>query len=214
MKKLFKISVNLALVLLLLIVCFSSITLGYTGLLLHTYNVFTEREPVAQVTVSELKNDEQGSFAEVEVQIYQFERTALTRALLGTNTSNATLTPPQKFKLYGDTIYIGGPIVKFRDELVFLNFKTMFKIGKIFARYELDNIKELNKKVNSSFDLNNGFSEWKVAFEQYQEQGIVGDIWRSIIDTTQVSIAGQMIGSRSITYTVYITNNGFLWKID
>jgi hypothetical protein len=216
MKTLSKLTLNLILVIVFLLSCFFIITVGYTSVLLHTYNVFTEREPVAKVTISSLKSDENGKYADVSVRTYQFERSALTSALFSNVSSKTNLSDEINFKLYGDTIYIGGPIIKFKDELILLNFKTIFKLGKIYSRYELDNNLERtrNEKMTSSYDINNGFAEWKTLFDQYQKEGFMGDIIRSIIDSTQLSMAGQMIGSRDIQYTVYITNNGFLWKLE
>jgi len=189
--------------------------MGYTGLLLHTYNVFTEREPVAKVKISEQKQDEKGKYADVEITVYKFERTALTR-LFGVESNKSILGDVQRFRLYGDTIYLGGPIVKFRDELMLFNFKTMFKLGKVYARYDLDNNLENIRRPDqvSSYDINGGFAEWKAFFDHYQKPGILGDLFRLLVDSTQLSMAGQMIGNRSIQYTLFISDSGFIWKID
>ncbi len=217
MKIVFKTLRNFLFLTLLFIICISSITLGYTGILLHTYNVYTQKEPVAQVVISEKRNDDKGSFAIVRVKVYNFERTGLTHLLFNNISEKTKISDELNFKIYGDTVYMGGPIIKFKDEFIFFNFKTLFKIGKIFGRYELDNVAEqdrIKKGINSSFDINNGLSEWRVVFDNYQSKGLLGDIIRIFVDTTQLSMAGQMIGSREIKYTVYITNNGFIWKIE
>lgn len=216
MRKLFRSFVSLILVVILLITCIVALTLGYAGLLLHTYNVFTQREPVAKVTISEQREDDLGKYAIVKIQQIKPESTALTRGVFGDSNTNSKLSTPEEFKVYGDFVYIGGPVLKFQDSLIWMNFQNAYKVGKLYGRYEFDNNLENNRtlETSSNFDLNGGFAEWQEVYRLYQEEGFLGDIFRSIFDTTFMSVAGQYVGNRDISYTVYITNTGFLWKLD
>lgn len=212
MKKYLKIIISLILLIVFLITCFFVFTFGYIGFWLHTYNVFTKKTPVAEITISALKQDEKGSYAIVDLQIIKGQ-SALSSIFV--NDLNYRENIKEQYKLYGDTIYIGGPIIKFHDNLILFNFETVYKIGKIFSRYELDKEKEKERSIQtaSSYEINGGFNDWKVVHDNLTSDNILGKFYRLFIDTTQISMPGQFVSNKDLKYTLYITNTGYLWKL-
>ncbi len=218
MRNLVKFTSTLLLFCLFLIICFIITVSGYTALLLRTYSVFTQREEVAKVTISERKQDSLGQYADVYIKIKKSENTAFGQLFgIGSSTTPESNFDEYSFKIYGDTVHVSGPVIKFRNELIFVNFQTIFKLGQLYGRYNFNNDAEENRPAEafSSFDINGGISEWQSVFEFYQNDGgFWGWIVRGIVDSTQISSEGQPITSQPHDYTVFITNEGFLWVLD
>ena len=218
MKSTSKLILSLVLVIVFLLACGLVLSLGFVGAWLHTYRAFTERKPVAQVTLSEQKEDEFGKYVEVEYKPVD-EDSALVSFITGEPQSSDDFSDSQNFKLYGDTVHVGGPMIKFRDELILFNFDSIYKVGKIFSRYNIDNEAEINRNEtqmkNSSFDLNGGIdSNWKNVHDNLTQDNLEGRLYREIIDTTQLDVPGQFVSNKPLTYTLYITNNGFIWELN
>jgi hypothetical protein len=119
-------------------------------------------------------------------------------------------TEPLSFKVYGDTLHVGGPIIKFYDHLALLNFKTIFKVSKLYGRYNSDNQMELNKGVNSSFDLNGGIEPFRFTLSDHYTS------WpfNMFVHTIEFSDSGIFASSQSKSYNLYIRPTGFLWEVD
>ncbi len=213
MNKPAKIISSLVLVCVFLVVCLSLIVLGYSAAWLHTYHAFTAKSPVAEVTISAQKQDAKGQYVDVTFTPLQTQSALLT-AIAPNNTTDKK-EESVSYKLYGDVVYIGGPIVKFKDELILFNFKTIYKIGKIYARYDLDNDKERARTpdIASTYDINGGFADWKNIHDNLTSDTLLGNILRFFIDTTQVSSPGMFTNNRQSRYTLYITNTGFQWEL-
>lgn len=218
MQRVTKIIVSLVLFSIFLILCLVLTIGGYTALLLRTYNVFTQREEVAQVTISEMKEDSLGTYADVYLKVVKNENTALGYIFGAKETPEDERTLKEfSFKIYGDTVHLSGPVIKFHNGLIFINFQTIFKLGQIYGRYNFDNEKEKNRPEGafSSFDINGGISDWQSVFELYQNDGGVrGWFVRGLVDSMQISSEGQPITSQPQQYTVFITNEGFLWVLE
>jgi hypothetical protein len=218
MKRTAKIIVSLVLFSLFLIVCLVLTIGGYTTLLLRTYSVFTQREPVAEVTISEMKEDSYGEYADVYLKVSKKENTALSYIFGAPSTpETVTDTDEYSFKVYGDTVHLSGPIIKFHNGLIFINFQTIFKLGQVYGRYNFDNQKEQNRpdEAFSSFEINGGISDWQNVFEWYQNDGgLWGRVTRLLVDSMQISSEGQAITSQPQKYTVFMTNEGFLWVLE
>lgn len=213
-KRLLRIILGLSLVVIFLITCIAFIVLSYSALLLHTYNVFTYSEPVANVTISEQRYDENGAYAEVKLTILEREKSAL-EYLFSPDKGDYRHSESSSYRLYGDTVYLGGPMIKFKNELIFFNFQTVFKLGKVYARYDLDNYLEIARtpEIASTSDLNEGYADWKQINDQFKSNDLFGGFLRTIIDSMQISSAGQFVDNQEREYTLYITNSGFLWRL-
>lgn len=198
------------------VVCLGSFTSILAGFWLYTYKVFTAKTPVAEVVISEVKNDDAGSYADVELTQLT-SRSALSNLFNSAPIASFTEEKSSHYKVYGDSIYVGGPIVKFKDELMLINFRTVYKLGKLYGRYDLDNEQETTKPTEaqeqSSYDLNGGYGEWKTVFDHYTSADLFGQFLRTFIASTQISTAGVFVQNHSQRYLVFITTTGFLWEV-
>jgi hypothetical protein len=208
MRKTTKIATSVLLAVMFIALCATVSAIGFFALWLHTYNVFTERRLVAEVTISQSQTDENGEYAMVTYKPVQYQ-SALLRLIFGDNQQEQQAQPTE-YKIYGDTVHIGGPMVRFYNHLVLFNFKTVYKVGKIYGRYNFDNNKEINRKVISSFDLNGGIDPtWRDINER-----LVSWPYNMFVDTTQLSTPGvEFSKTRSKKYNLYITVDGFLWDL-
>lgn len=215
MKRLIKIIFSLVLVIVFLFVCIAVISIGYFAAILHTYKAFTAKTPVAEITISQQKQDSLGAYSEVNLKL--FDPGSALATFISSNGQTEVKSTSETYKLYGDVIYFGGPIIKFEDGFNLLGFKTIYKVGKIFARYDLDIAKEniRTDEMASNYDLNGGLTDWKSVHDNLVSNNILGFFYRLFIDTTEVSAPGMYVSNKPIKYTVYITNDdGFIWNID
>ncbi len=177
--------------------------------------MFTQKTPVAKVTISTQKSDDNGKY--VNVTYTPIEQVSATDKLFNqkAESSNKQLQSTQ-YKIYGDTVYFSGPIIKFKDELILLNFKTIYKVGKIYGRYEEDNELENARKPGAiaSYDIDGGYYDWKSIFDNFAREDIIGGFYRTFIDTTQLKSAGQFVNSKELKYTLYIKNDGLSLELD
>ncbi len=209
MKRSIRIITSLILVIMLLLTCMFTMTLFFVGSWLHTYNVLTEQTLVAHIEMSEIKSDESGQYFDVTYTPY-LQTNALSAWVFDDLDTKSKQTEPLSFKVYGDTLHVGGPIIKFYDHLALLNFKTIFKVSKLYGRYNSDNQMELNKGVNSSFDLNGGIEPFRFTLSDHYTS------WpfNMFVHTIEFSDSGIFASSQSKSYNLYIRPTGFLWEVD
>jgi hypothetical protein len=117
----------------------------------------------------------------------------------------------QTYKLYGDTVDIGGPVVKFHNELILLNFETIFKLARIRGVYNADTQKEQNRTVFSTIDLNGGFDSTWWTLNDHEDQWPY--YW--FVDRVQFSVPGEpgFKGTDLKRYQIVVTNEGFAWNL-
>lgn len=207
MKHRTKVAITVVLVILFLFVCILSLVTLYFGSWLNTYNAFTSKTLVAKFNLSELKEDKDGKYIELEYQPYQYPP-ALVYLF------NPQIEPVpgtiEKYKLYGDSVHIGGPIVKLYDGLMLFNFRSVYKVATIYSRYNLDNEAEKNRKFPTTFSINGGIDPvW---------QGIADseNSWpyNMFVDTTFISTPAPIPPSsgqnQTREYNLYVTSEGFV----
>jgi hypothetical protein len=182
----------------------------FFGAWLHTYQVFTARTLVAEVKISEIKTDANGKYMDVEYVPYQQE--SALAYLISPVEQDSSRVKPQTFKVYGDTVYISAPEVLFYDHLYLLNFQTIFKVAKLYGRYDLNNEAEQNRseiaQEQGSYDLNGGIDQTWVTLRDQQ----TNFPYTSFIRTVQVSSAGQFGTDKQKIYQVYMNINGLEWQ--
>ena len=88
-----------------LAVCFFLVSFGYFAAWIHTYNVLTEKRPVAEITVSSLKEDSLGKYFELIYTPIEGENALASIFISQENKQNRKLQS-QLFKLYGDQFFI------------------------------------------------------------------------------------------------------------
>jgi hypothetical protein len=206
MKTLLRIIASLLLTIVFLCACFLGAITLLTGLWLHTYNVFTAKTLVAEVTISEIREDTSGRY--MNVAFIPFTQQSALSYLISPTDDQSNRNKPQEFKIYGDTVYVSAPEVLFHENLYLLNFQTIFKLGKIFGRYDIDNQEELDREVISSFDLLGGIDPTWVALSERQAEFPYSAFIRSV----QVTSAGQFGLTSQKKYHLYMNVNGLEWQ--
>lgn len=208
MKGLIKAVVTLGLFALFLVACIVILSLGYFAAWLHTYNVFTDKRAVGEITISAKSSDEEGIFSTVKFTPINIP-SALTEFLSPSTKISENKGETIELKVYGEIVHIGGPIIKFHNGLILLNFKTIYKVGEIYGRY-LPEKSEIEAKSGSNFFINGAYPEWKELFGDISDKNLRGRIYDSIVDVWQISDAGKFVTDSEQKYTVYITNTGFV----
>lgn len=210
MNKFIKITVSLVLTIIFLLACIITLLLLFFGAWLHTYNALTKETVVAEVIMYPIKSDDAGDYIEIEFTAFSQE-SALTSMV------NPNLQPAdevgrtQKLKLYGDSVGIGGPMVKFHNELILLNFDTVYRLARVRGTYELDIEKERNRTEFSVLDLNGGFDQtwWTLNDNEGNWP------YNMFMDRVQFSVPAEP-GFRSgepKKYNIVVTKDGFSWQL-
>lgn len=202
-----KVALTVVLVILFLMTCLLAFFTIYYASWFNTYTPFTGKTLVGKFTLSEQKEDQDGKYIELEYQ--PIEQPSALTYLFNPQTQSFPGTIEQ-YKLYGDSVHIGGPIVNFYDDSLLFNFGSIYKVSTIYSRYNLDNEAEDNRKYPTSFTINGG----------------VDPVWQSIshgenswpynmfVDTTihstpaPVSPTGGQTEKRE--YNLYVTKEGFV----
>lgn len=205
-----KIILSLSLTVVFLIACIVSLTLIFFGAWLHTYNALTKETVVAEVVMHPMKTDEEGTYIKIELTPL-VQQSALTTLVNPGAAETDDVDEKTEYKLYGDSVAIGGPIVKFHDSLILLNFDTIFKLARVRGFYEMDLEMEKNRTVFSAYDLNGGFDDtwWTIN----DNEGDWPYNW--FIDRVQFSVPqepGFRYGKPKM-YEIVVTKDGFAWNL-
>lgn len=208
MKKTGKVIVSLVLLVIFLFACIIALFLLFFGSWLHTYTALTKETVVAEVIMYQMQTDENGDYIEIEFTPL-VQQSALTTVINPGVAATDETGETQTYKLYGDTVAIGGPMVKFHNELILLNFETAFKLARIRGFYDVDLEKEKNRTVFSAVDLNGGFDEtWWTLNDSEGEWP-----YNMFVDRVQFSVPREP-GFKSEgkkRYNLLITKDGFAW---
>jgi hypothetical protein len=210
MNKLLKVTVSLTLVVLFLIACVISLVLLFFSAWLHTYNALTKETVVAEVLMHPIQKDDKGEYIQIEFTPFS-QQSALTTTINPDVAPTDAAGTTQTYKLYGDTVNIGGPVVKFHNELILINFETIYKLARIQGVYNANSDKERNRTVFSIIDLNGGFDQtwWSINDNE--------DRWpyNMFVDRVQFSVPGEP-GFKSgdlKRYEIVVTKDGFAWNL-
>jgi hypothetical protein len=212
MKTTLKVGSSTILIGIFLVACSVILMLFFAIGWLYTYKVFTQQTPVAAISISALMEDEMGQYFNVTV-----------REVKGTPTLNAVFNPddtktqklndPKTFKLYGDQFDIGGPTIKFKDFLTFMNIDTVYKIAYVRAEYSnIDTENARTSEMTRRHDLNGGYSTWRSVQEDVQNNTFRGRIMKIFIDNLpQINSRGVFVTDQEQSLTLCVTEEGFLF---
>lgn len=217
MRKFFKSTTGLVLFIVFLVAVLIGMFLVFAGLWLHTYNVFTQEKTVAEITISERKEDDLGEYVEVKITPIETDLSAVTSLFLSDDNPNPESLNTQTFKLYGDTIYVGGPILKFEDELILINFDTAYKLNTIFAVYQSDIEAERNRtdEMFSFFEIGDGDENYRRIADDIRDNNLRGRFFKIFFDSEpQSKVTGIFVSDRAIRGELVIRNDGFHWKLE
>lgn len=210
----FKTTTSIVLLFLFVISCSLAIILFFAAGWLHTYRVFTQESPVAKVEISPLQTDELGAFFDVTIT-----------QVVGRSPIAAIFNPEDEFdkqlaegkiqtyRLYGDQVDIGGPIIKFHDFLTMLNFKTVYKIAYVRAEYSEISIEDARiSEMKRRYDLNGGYATWRSIQEDVQNSSFRGNVLKLFIDEIpQLNSRGVFVTDKEQVLTLCVTEEGFIF---
>jgi len=191
--------------LLALVGIFACISCSMIALFLQTLNVLDGRVTAAQVIMYPIQSDNNGEFIDIDFQPYQ-----LQSALLGTvnrEPGEPTLGEPQRFRLYGDTIAIRGPLIKLHSALQILGYQNVYKLAVIEGQYR--NTNSINQLSGSKAVINGGFESYWWDLNNQEGQ------YPYNIAIERVTISGDeefgFRGSGAKVYNLVVTNQGITW---
>lgn len=180
---------------------------------LHTYRVFTDKRPVAEVTVSEIKEDENGEYVDVTIKQIKAQ-SPLNRVFNPKEVDLENFEESETYKIYGDEITLGGPVVRFRDVLTLFNFQTVYKLAVIKGDYS-DVSKESvrnNPTMPRVYELNGGAESWRDVSDALDRKDLKGRIFEMFIDYgVEIQAAGVFASeTKEKTFKLCVSEDGFL----
>lgn len=179
---------------------------------LHTYRVFTEKIPVAEVAVSEIQEDDNGEY--VDVTIKQIRGQSPLNSIFSPEESDETdYETTETFKIYGDQVEVGGPIVRFKDFLTLFNFKTVYKVAFIRGEYvDIDDEDARTAEMPRRYDLNGGYSSWRDVNDSIRSNDFKGSVYKLFIDfMPEIQSAGVIASKNEETvFKICVTEDGFI----
>lgn len=208
MKFLSKVTFSLGLVSIFLLACVFVLIASVTGIWLQSYRPIVNKTPVATFTISALKEDSGGKYIDVEVQPY-INDSAL-QYLFNPRSIGTTVGDIQKFKLYGDSVHIGGPVLRFWEGLMLFNYQGVYKLSSIYGRYNFSGTPDQAKTITSSYDLNGGIDPiWNIVLTGSNSWPL-----SMFIQETKLSIPAPIPPSsqpdETRKYNLFVTPGGFV----
>ena len=203
-KKLIKIIISLALILLFVLTCFFVFVIFSFASWLHTYKAFTQKNLVATITVSPIQYDEEGlSYANVTYKEVNDE-SALIKILTSNDEKDGFLEE-QEFKVYGDSFEVSGQVVKFDDFWYLFNLKSIYKVTRLEGEFmDIDIEKNLPNDKRSIYEINGGVDDFWKKLQKNEDK------YDFLVDTVMGSGASKFFEDETKTYNLYITEDGFI----
>ncbi len=204
MKKTGKIILSLSLSLLFVVVCFLIFAIYSVGIWLHTYNVFTKKDLVAEIKVSKIMTEGEYEYSEIEYKPIKQE-SALISVLTSRKNSQNEYDQVQKYKVYGDHFEIGGEIVKFNDFWLLFNLDTVYKVTRLEGDYiDPEKSKNVDADHRSVFAINGGTDDYWKTLQKNQSK------YSFFVDSVYGSFSTKYIQNEEKTFGLYITEDGFM----
>ena len=120
---------TIVLVLLILQGCF-------LAFVLQGYFALTHETVVAEVIMYPAQTDEFGMYIEIDFIPYETQ-SAIDNAINGDPDGRPAQREAERYKLYGDTVAIRGPLLTLRHSLRFLGFENVYKLAIIEGEYRM-----------------------------------------------------------------------------
>jgi hypothetical protein len=199
--KLLKVIASLVLVILALLMCMAITYSAMFGLWLQTYQAFTTKTLVAEITVERLAPE--NGVERMKVLYKPVQISSAFDTFVSGSQGKASALVTEEYILYGDQVLVGGPVVKFENIPTLLGFETVYKVSRIQGSF-IDTVKANNMPSGSVQDINGGIDDTWSYFEAQSEKLP----W--LIDTAYFSLAGKSISRQSSTYGLFITEDGFI----
>lgn len=205
MKNAVKIILSLCLVIVFIMACFlvfAGITIGGW---LHTYRTFTQKELVAVIEVDGMEIDDNG--LEYSTIVYKpvKDQSALTRVFSSKESDKVEYEEPEKYKIYGDQVEIGGEFVKFNDFFNLFGIRNIYKVTRLEGDFSDPEIAaNLEKGERTVYALNGGTDDY---WKYMQENSSRVDFF---VDSVYGSYSSKFVTDEKVQYGLYVTEDGFL----
>lgn len=204
MGKYFRTSVSFVLAILFVVLCFM-LVIGFSlGSWLHTYKTFTQKRLVAVIEVSELKEDGEKTYADIKYRPVD-DQSAFAKILTSKTSEGESFEEEQNYLIYGDHFEIGGEIVKFNDFWHLFNLRNIYKVSRLEGDYV--NATSDVSSERTVIQLNGGTDNYWKEFQRNQER------YSFFVDSVYGNFATRFIQDEPETYSLYITEDGFILDI-
>lgn len=205
MRRPIKIIVSLVLVIAFLLICFVAFAVFAFGSWLHTYRSFTQKTLVAEISVSEIKREDNGlEYFELSY-VARKDESALTKMFTSREEEDG-FEDELVYKLYGDHFEIGGEVVKFNDFWVLFDLRNIYKVTRLEGDFtDVDMANKVAEQGNRTiFELNGGIDDyWKLFQENEQSASF-------LVDSVYGSYATRFVQNEPKEYNLFITEDGFI----
>jgi preprotein translocase subunit SecG len=112
---------------------------------LHTYKVFTQEKIVAEVTISELYEDEDGT-PSFTVTYEPYDDVSGWWGIFGVDADSSDES--FEIELEGDQVFFRSDLIRWSDPLTLINFKPVYKVYEV--RSDFDSLEDRDKYDPSS----------------------------------------------------------------
>lgn len=190
----------MSLVIIMLTCCLFTSATWLTGVWLRTYRAFTQETVVAEIEVSEVKEDDDGDpYVEVKYKPVQTPTGLQAWLGIGGDTQESTV----KVEVPGDAFRIQADFFTWEDWATFIGLKPVYKVNRIAGDYT--DISDYNRLDHHAEEINNGTDDtW-----QYFKDNSGSFEW---IGTAYTSSAGQNATDDDREFELIVTEDGLILK--
>ena len=200
-KSFIRLTITLVLIIVLLVLLLAADSVGFTAVWLQTYKAFTKERLVAEISVTEQKNENGQETFELNYKAVN-EESALLKIFKKESEEKDRFGEDVSYTLKGNQFEIGGEVIKFNNWTTFLGFETIYKVSRLESDYE--DAADAQSRERTVIELNGGTDSYWKTLEKNQEN------LSSLVDTVYGSYAGKFVQDENMTYGLYITEDGFI----
>lgn len=192
----------------LIAVIFMCSTVTFAGLFLRSMQVLTGRIVAAEVVMYPMQTDNNGDVIEIDFTPIEAQ-SALAAALTGGNAGEPTRGATQRFRLYGDTVAVRGPLITLRPLMQMLGLQNVYQLAVIEGVYRRP---QANPQLQGSRALLNGGFD-PVWWDLNDQEGQFP--YNVFIE--RITISGDeefgFRGSGTKRYHIVVTNQSITWDL-
>ena len=156
----------------------------FAGFFFQAYHAFTREEPVAQVTITPL---------------LQEQKTLITFEVFGHDHDDAV----QQYRVSGDQWVLEGDILKWKDWVNFLGLHARYRLTRLWGRYILTSDAKLKPSSIYSLVEMEDHPVWDFLYRHGSSFPLVDTVYGSAV------FQGS---DEPSTFRVYVTTSGFLTR--
>jgi len=192
----------------LLAAVFMCSTVGFAALFLRAMYVLTDRVVAAEVVMYPMQTDNNGDFIEIDFTPINTQ-SALAAVLTGGSPGEPTRGETQRFRLYGDTVAVRGPLIALRPVMQMLGLQNVYTLAVIEGQFRAPGAS--GSLMNSRAVLGGGFDPvwWDLNDQEGQ--------FPYNVFIERITISGDeefgFRGSGTKRYHIVVTNQSITWDL-